>query len=309
MDFRESLINKNDGERDWLDVFCNQVTRGKQADIKKEASTNILKYADFQCTGCGAPFTKDYVINHLSGVCDKCHGSDIIKIHSETENENNEKLYQCTNCDNEYPKSELNKKCACGSTRFVSKSLLQQVTANTADYLLSQDLNVEDVWFEKGKVFASIQGTTESNTPWKTVIVASGTFTKNDVLMYSFEENEAGGYATVATAQDDPLIKFATNNKCQVYWETEQFDPNKNLRTANIVDSNGFELNIGDTIEWITPKSPVRGEILTASKNGEIEIGIIYDELGPANHDQYASIVQLNQNAINNLRAEAIKTN
>lgn len=306
MDFRESLINKNNSERDWLDVFCEKVTSKKQDMIRHEASQNIVKYADFQCGGCGAPYTKDYVINQLAGICNRCDSSDIRKISSENEENSDEKLYQCTNCDNEYPKSQL-KKCACGSTRFVSKSLLEQVAANTADYLLSQGADVEDVWFEKGKVFASIQGVTENNIPWKTIVVASGTFTKNDILMYSFDQNEKGGHATVATAQDDPLIKFATNDKCQVYWETEQFDPNQNLRAANIVDSTGFELNIGDTVEWITPKSPIRGEILTASKSGEIEVGIIYDEYGPANNDQYASIVQLNQNAINNLQVEAIK--
>jgi hypothetical protein len=176
---------------------------------------------------------------------------------------------------------------------------LEQVSANTREYLTYTGVKVDDIWHEKGKVFASLSG-----PDWKTSVVSSGNFTKDDVIMFTI--NQDGGYATVATAQNDPIFKFAKNDKCETRWETsDRIGQEASQILSDLTDIDGNAIKVGNRLEWYLKSGPMRGEVVKASEDGKILVGMTYDEYGPSHQGAYGSVVELTQNEINGLNIKA----
>ena len=305
MENYSGMINSNNDKRDWFQNLYESLNNAKQQEVKRAANSNIFKYADVSCHKCQAAYMKDYVVNSLRGVCEACGGTEWSLISNKEEpKKKEEKIFECTGCDKTYDRKNLKKgfKCACGASKFISSNLLDAVTNNTIEfYKESKNIRLEDVWHEKGKVFASFFGEANNGGIWKTAVAASGKFTKNDFII--FDINEEGGQAAVATYNgEDHINKFAQNESCSICWDTDgsDIDETEN-RLSSIVDSDGRQIRVGSKLEWYTKKGPFRGEVVEAKKDGTLVVGMTYDEYGPAKNSEFCSMSGINQDSINSL--------
>lgn len=307
MDINTGMINSTDGQRGWLENLYENLIKNKRSKRLTEASAKISKYAELICANpnCHSPHTKEYVVNQLGGICAKCGCDDWIDIQKQKDARKHKK-FECSGCGKVYSREDLKKGfvCECGSSKFVSTELLDRVIANTIEFLRDSNIYVQDMWHENGKVFASFAGRAPNGGVWKTAVVASGEFTKNDVVLFSIDEN--GGHTTVATVLDDPIIKLAKNEKCESYWETDDSEVESiENKISDISDSNGKKIHVGSKVEWYTKKGPMRGEVIKAFPNGSILVGMTYDQYGPAKPGTFGTTVELDQNLIKQYGVES----
>ena len=294
MEENSLLINKRDTERGWLNNLSDHLA---QLNKQPQTMSKLAKYADFVCLQCNKMFTRTAAIDHNQGRCDGC-GSEITHVSEvqETETKKSNHEFECVKCGITHPRTALKEadfKCDCGGNKFVNQELLNQVCANTVAFLGNKGIKIDNIKHEKGVVYASLSGTEKDGVQWTSNIKTAGKFTRNDVIIFQWTPN--GGTATVATAQDDPIIKLAKNEKAKIKWEV--IDNNTQVVLHDIA---GKEVSIGSNLAWYAKSGPIKGQVVKASRNGELVVGLTETaEFGKSKGGFFDEIV-LTQEHINN---------
>lgn len=292
------MIHKRDSDREWLNALIDHLGNNN----KINANAKLEDYSDFVCPKCNKFFTKTAAIDSLQGFCDQCNISVIpVKESKLAKTNHDNEICECVKCGNHCTKKHgLKNSCKCGSKMFVSHKMMNKICSNTKTYLTSKGINVDDIWHEKGNVFASLKGQNEDKSQWKTIVAANGVFTENDVIM--FEWNKNSGYGLVATAQSNNLLPFSRNEKCTVEWTTEDdyVDPNN----VSLQDVNNNAIKIGDNIVWYTNSGSNKAKIINATNDRKLIAGITQDEYGKYKCNQFPREIKISQQYINKLQIE-----
>ena len=288
----EPLLNRRDSERSWLNKLVSQVTNAQQQKKIQSNAARMAEHASFVCEACSKPFTTAKAIDEVQGICDECGNS---LVHVATKEHGSKKPFECTRCGKVRPKEECRKsKCECGCRAFVSQQLMQKVCDNTKTSMESHGITVEDIWHEKGNIFASVQGSLPNGASWKTVVAASGKFTDNDVVAFRWKED--GGEGVVVTASPEGLKK---NASCTVEWCTD--DDYVAPESVKLADASGKPFGVGNKLTWYTASGKREGMVLEATNDKKLIVGITRDEYGKCARGVYAAKIELTQDEVNKL--------
>lgn len=132
---------------------------------------------------------------------------------------------------------------------------------------MSTNKPLVDVWKEPGgKVYAhyqyELEGETEGDRSVNFVVCASGKFTDNDFLYFSY--NDGDPIAKVYTdTSSDPYPQ--TNLKCATAWA---FDADQSSNNFEYVDAKNNIVQQGDLVEYPVKEGFVRGIVADIKYDG-----------------------------------------
>lgn len=299
------LINSRDSQREWLKSLSGTLAQQQAANAPKRGLPKIAKNAEFLCLNCNLIFTKTAAIDLHQGVCPECREQIMHKDElKELEEKKASRTFECVKCGSTFPRfcvKSAGFKCECGGSRFINQELLDQVCANTVAYLSQKGINVDQIGHERGIIHAQLSGVADG-VKWASSVKTAGKFTRNDILIYKW--NAQGGTATVATAQDDPIIKLARNDAVKIKWDVE--DDNYDPHEIVLQDASGNNVGLDSNLVWYAKSGPVKGRVVKASQNGELVVGITESpEFGRAKKDTYFDQIVLTQEHLLSWNIEA----
>lgn len=275
--FTENTIEAlkfNENRQKYLEEYLLKLKNKNMDPRISEARNNIKQFADFICSSCGKLYVKDQAIIS-QGMCDNagCSGKIIANasINEEEEVSKKDDIYECTKCGSDITFKQLNKQkftCECSGKNFLKLSTINKVMENTWDINQSLDLPLVDVWNEKGKIYAYYQYE-DNDGKLNFVVCATGKFKEKDFI--HFDINNGSPRAIVASLNEDPLIKFSSNDKCICSWAFTEDD--EETQVTQYSDCRNKILSEGSHVEWVEPKGPVFGEVLTFCNDG-VKIGL-----------------------------------
>ncbi len=302
------MLNRRNSERDWLQGVVNQIVGKQQAKRVAANNHNIYKYADFVCPSCTKPYTRTAAIDQCSGICAQC-GEGLIAVSEVLEQQKiaEEGLYECVGCGENHRKASLTTgySCACGGGNFVSQKDMNQVVMQTRAFMQQRGIQLEDIYHEKGSIYASLVARSRDGSSLKALVRASGSFTPNDMLAFDWNPGK-GASARVITAQvGDTVIPFLPNHNVNVEWKYDDDHVNpETVQMTTTANAQGEQdgIAIGTKLCWYAGRGKsYKGEVIGATQDGALVVGITYDEMGPTKPGEYAGQVSLTQEDIQKL--------
>jgi hypothetical protein len=125
--------------------------------------------------------------------------------------------------------------------------------------------------------------------------------------MISFDwQPGKGASARVVTAQiDDPVVPFLPNPDVEVLWkmDDDHVPPSSVALVTTAQNEQGENsVKIGTRLCWYAARGKsYKGEVIGATQEGALVVGITYDEMGPTKPGEYAGQVVFTQEDLQKL--------